>query len=251
MQTADVTLPDTSGARRPRRISLHAPFDHQVRACASSRSSASGSPHARRQRRRTSSPAMDLGSRSSRPKAGRRPNSTPIPTVTPDPIRPIRWAKGLRRRTSSRHSAGARPVGAAARTISRTPTSSGCAAPDGSGTFFMPFGLDRPALIICIGYGSVARRMGPAAPVAKGGRRRRNCLRFDGIDEPLLLIPLAGRSQSPCQPAAGGEPGVGADRAREGERSRRRPSASSRAGAPGFRLKHSSVARSPSSNNGG
>jgi len=69
---------------------------------------------------------------------------------------------------------------------------------DGSGYFFMPFGLDRPALIVS---------WEPAQPSAAAWRVEWNhllrsqkvvsaaggeLLRFDGIDEPLLLIPLGG-----------------------------------------------------------
>ena len=66
----------------------------------------------------------------------------------------------------------------------------------GSGTFFMPFGLDRPALII---FSDSARwRVEWSRPVRSrkalsGGQ----LLRFDGIDEPLLLVPLGGQFAEP------------------------------------------------------
>ena len=68
-------------------------------------------------------------------------------------------------------------------------------------TFFMPFGLERPALIVSA-TGLLARRMEPPAPLANriGAAR---LLRFDGIDEPLLLIPLAAVGKAPAdQPLA-------------------------------------------------
>jgi hypothetical protein len=78
--------------------------------------------------------------------------------------------------------------------------------PDGTGTFFMPFGFDRPALIISW---EPARRNAAAwrvewnhplrsqeAVSATGAK----LLRFDGIDEPLLLIPL-GRVRKGTAPA--------------------------------------------------
>jgi GH15 family glucan-1,4-alpha-glucosidase len=71
------------------------------------------------------------------------------------------------------------------------------------GTFFMPFGLDRPALIIQSDRGTW--RIEWNKPV----RSQRNLaagvklLSFDGIDEPLLLIPLnAIRRTSANQPLA-------------------------------------------------
>ena len=73
---------------------------------------------------------------------------------------------------------------------------------DGSGTFFMPFGLNRPALIIAsdtarwrVEWGRPLR----SRKAVSGGQ----LLRFDGIDEPLLLIPLAGLRKAPAnQPLA-------------------------------------------------
>jgi len=62
---------------------------------------------------------------------------------------------------------------------------------DGTGTVFMPFGFERPALIIAK-TGSAAwrvewnRPLVSRKPVGAGVE----LLRFDGIDEPLLLIPL-------------------------------------------------------------
>ncbi len=72
------------------------------------------------------------------------------------------------------------------------------------GTFFMPFGIDRPALIIDSDDGKW--RVEWSRPV----RSNRNLaggtklLHFSGIDEPLLLIPLsATRRTSDDQPLAG------------------------------------------------
>lgn len=82
---------------------------------------------------------------------------------------------------------------------------------DGSGYVFMPFGFERPALII--------DRQAPAPHPAGwqvqwnqplrsektvgGGGIRGRLFRFEGIDEPLLAIPLAGtRRTSPSQPLA-------------------------------------------------
>jgi hypothetical protein len=73
----------------------------------------------------------------------------------------------------------------------------------GTGTFFMPFGLERPALIIQSDGGTWQVEWN------KPVRSRRNLyagaklLRFDGIDEPLLLIPLSTiRRTSANQPLA-------------------------------------------------
>ncbi len=79
---------------------------------------------------------------------------------------------------------------------------------DGSGYFFMPFGMERPALIISSdapARESVAWRVDWNRPlrsqrIANGSR----LLRFDGIDEALLLIPLGGARKAPAdQPLAG------------------------------------------------
>ena len=69
-------------------------------------------------------------------------------------------------------------------------------------TFFMPFGLERPALIIDT---SASWRVAWTKPI----RSRRSIgdaalLRFAGIDEPLLLVPLSPvRKGSAAQPLAG------------------------------------------------
>src|SRR6476620_9427020 len=60
-----------------------------------------------------------------------------------------------------------------------------------TGTFFMPFGLERPALIIVAN--APAWRVEWTRPLRSskmlsGGAR---VLRFQGIDEPLLVIPLS------------------------------------------------------------
>jgi GH15 family glucan-1,4-alpha-glucosidase len=76
--------------------------------------------------------------------------------------------------------------------------------PNGTGYFFMPFGLARPALIIS-GEGMAWQvewnRPLRSQEVLAGGER---LLRFDRIEEPLLLIPLgAVRKASAAQPLAG------------------------------------------------
>ena len=75
---------------------------------------------------------------------------------------------------------------------------------DGDGYFFMPFGLARPALIISGSAGAWHvewnRPLRSRRTVPAGGAE---ILRFEGIDEPLLLIPLAGRRKAPAgQPLA-------------------------------------------------
>ena len=75
---------------------------------------------------------------------------------------------------------------------------------DGSGTIFMPFGFERPALIIGKTSATVwrvewNRRLLSRKTVGAGAQ----LLRFDGIEEPLLLIPLAVvRKARPNQPLA-------------------------------------------------
>jgi len=74
---------------------------------------------------------------------------------------------------------------------------------DGTGTFFMPFGLDRPALIISLETASrsaAAWRVQWSSPVrsktsVSAGAK---LLRFEGIDEPLLLIPLGEARKKPA-----------------------------------------------------
>jgi hypothetical protein len=72
-----------------------------------------------------------------------------------------------------------------------------------SGTFFMPFALDRPALVI-VGP-AVPWRVEWSAPLASHRRiGAATVLRFTGIDEPLLLIPLGPTHHAPAsQPLAG------------------------------------------------
>ncbi len=80
---------------------------------------------------------------------------------------------------------------------------------DGNGYFFMPFGLERPALIINweAASGNMSawrvewnRPLRSQKIVSAAGAR---LLRFQGIDEPLLLIPLDGvRKASADQPLA-------------------------------------------------
>ena len=75
---------------------------------------------------------------------------------------------------------------------------------DGSADIFMPFGLERPALIIVKKSAANWRvewnRPLQSRKVAGAGAE---LLRFEGIDEPLLLIPLAAtREASASQPLA-------------------------------------------------
>ena len=88
--------------------------------------------------------------------------------------------------------------------------SSGCAAPSGSGDFFMPFGLARPALIIAA-EGARGRAASwrvqwnrPLRSRTVVGAAGAVLLRFEGIDEPLLLIPLGKVGKAPLagQPLA-------------------------------------------------
>jgi GH15 family glucan-1,4-alpha-glucosidase len=75
---------------------------------------------------------------------------------------------------------------------------------DGRGTIFMPFGFERPALIIAK-TGSAAWRVEWNRPLLsrKTVDAGAQLLRFDGIDEPLLLIPLGVvRKASSDQPLA-------------------------------------------------
>lgn len=80
---------------------------------------------------------------------------------------------------------------------------------NGSGTFFMPFGFERPALIIDLNVpaghaaGWRVEWNRPLQSQKLVGRDGAQLLRFDGIDEPLLLIPLAAvRKALPDQPLA-------------------------------------------------
>jgi GH15 family glucan-1,4-alpha-glucosidase len=80
---------------------------------------------------------------------------------------------------------------------------------DGSGTFFMPFGFERPTLIISWEAGSrnaSAWRVEWNRPLLTQktiSAARTKLLRFKGIDEPLLLIPLGtARKASADQPLA-------------------------------------------------
>jgi GH15 family glucan-1,4-alpha-glucosidase len=75
---------------------------------------------------------------------------------------------------------------------------------DGTGTFFMPFGLDRPALIISV---EATPRKSARWHIEWSHRLRSQhavgainarLLRFDGIDESLLLIPLGAVRNAPA-----------------------------------------------------
>jgi GH15 family glucan-1,4-alpha-glucosidase len=76
---------------------------------------------------------------------------------------------------------------------------------DGTGTFFMPFGLDRPALIISLA-GAAPWRVEWSRPLQSQKRvsaTGAQLLRFEGIDESLLLIPLGVVRKAPSgQPLA-------------------------------------------------
>ncbi len=82
--------------------------------------------------------------------------------------------------------------------------------PDGSGTFFMPFGLDRPALIIsweAPRRSSAGWRVAWNQPLQSHrtvGAAGVRLLRFAGIDEPLLLIPLGQVRKAPAGQALAG-----------------------------------------------
>jgi hypothetical protein len=79
---------------------------------------------------------------------------------------------------------------------------------DGLGTFFMPFGIKRPALIISLSgnQGVAAWRVEWIAKLRSQnavGAMGAQLLRFDGIDEALLLIPLGAIRRAPAnQPLA-------------------------------------------------
>jgi len=79
---------------------------------------------------------------------------------------------------------------------------------DGSAYFFMPFGLDRPAIIISLETRRPKTELRvhlnrPVRSQATLGDEGAKLLRFDGIDEPLLLVPLARiRKGSVLQPLA-------------------------------------------------
>ena len=74
---------------------------------------------------------------------------------------------------------------------------------DGTGIFFMPFGMDRPALIISLRMPSKAARwrvewnrpIRSREPVGATGAQ---LLRFDGVDESLLLMPLGTMRKAPA-----------------------------------------------------
>jgi len=70
-----------------------------------------------------------------------------------------------------------------------------------TGTFFMPFGLNRPALIIQSDGGAWRVEWSKAVRSQRSLAGGAKLLRFDGIDEPLLLIPLGAlRTASANQP---------------------------------------------------
>src|SRR5215469_3271248 len=80
---------------------------------------------------------------------------------------------------------------------------------DGEGLVFMPFGLQRPALITCWNPGSVqAQRGGLRVEWSHPVRSQRvvrifdtemQLLQFDGVEESLLLIPMNPKQITPVQ----------------------------------------------------
>jgi GH15 family glucan-1,4-alpha-glucosidase len=83
--------------------------------------------------------------------------------------------------------------------------------PDGSGDFFMPFGLDRPALIVswqasapnAAGWRVEWNQPVRSQKIVSADGTNATLLRFTGIDESLLLIPLGGVQKAPSdQPLA-------------------------------------------------
>lgn len=76
---------------------------------------------------------------------------------------------------------------------------------EGSADYFMPFGLERPALIISLDA-AVSWRVRWNRPLVSRrpvGEAGAQLLRFDGIDEPLLIIPIAPHGKaSAVQPLA-------------------------------------------------
>ncbi len=87
-----------------------------------------------------------------------------------------------------------------------------------SGYFFMPFGLGRPVLIVSLEAQRVKAASWrvewnkPLLSQENVGRSGAKLLRFKGIDEPLLLIPLGGVRKAPRGPTFGSELSMGADR---------------------------------------
>lgn len=71
----------------------------------------------------------------------------------------------------------------------------------GTGTFFMPFGFAHPALVVTLataGHNPAAWHVQWSRPLrsvqrVRSGRLSASLLRFDGIDQPLLLIPVGAR----------------------------------------------------------
>jgi GH15 family glucan-1,4-alpha-glucosidase len=68
---------------------------------------------------------------------------------------------------------------------------------NGTGTFFMPFGFDRPALIIAKDSEAEWRVEWNRPLRSQTAAGDATLLRFDGIDEPLLLVPLGGKGKPP------------------------------------------------------
>ena len=81
---------------------------------------------------------------------------------------------------------------------------------DGSGTFFMPFGFNRPALVISLEAGPrkaaawrVEWNQAVRSQKVVGAGPDARLMRFRGIAEPLLLIPLGALRKAPAdQPLA-------------------------------------------------
>ena len=83
--------------------------------------------HARQPRLPIWSPATVLGSPSSRPRAEQRQSSTPTPTISFGPIRPIRLSEGIETPNFIKSLSFGKPGQRRQRTMSTTRTSSGCA----------------------------------------------------------------------------------------------------------------------------
>ena len=117
-----------------------------------------------------------------------------------------------------------------------------------SATFFMPFGLERPALIIST---TAAWRVEWARPIRSRSRiGGAQLIRFAGIDEPLLLVPLGPVRKAPAaQPLAASRAWalIALDRTADAPP----PCATSPHGARAFRPTPSPRASLPGSNAGG
>jgi hypothetical protein len=76
----------------------------------------------------------------------------------------------------------------------------------GTATFFMPFGLERPALIIHSEGGTWRVEWNKPVRSQRNMAAGAKLLRFDGIDEPLLLIPLSTMRRTSANQALAASP---------------------------------------------